>query len=411
MVKYIYIHLTKGQRTKIDLKDYVRVKQYQWVARKYKGKYYACVRVKNEFGKMEWLELSHFIINFDKSKLKQGLCVDHKNRDPLDNTSKNLRIVTIKINNLNRSPNENSKTGVNGISELKNYGYLVHWTENNEGKEEYFSWKRKNQILVFWEAYDFYWDTISNIPEYREAFCLDEPEESYGSSIDEDDYENKINPRLKNRNKLDSNSGENRIQLVDRTLRVRIMINGERISQCFNFDKNYKGDLLDQKHPLWQEALNFVNEMLEEQSKFKKNKKKKNKIGFKEKIYESSYQTNDIVNQKEENSIYSEISIGNNNNESGECSFGCKKQHTILDLLNNNNNSKIEKSNESGECSIVCKKQHTISDLLNNIYCECLTFEKSNESDEMSIDCESNHTIMDLIDDCHKKDEYRKNKK
>lgn len=287
MPKWIYIHLTHGQRTIIDIEDYPRVKKdYKWYARKSSNGYYTEAKFKNKYGNIETKRLSHLILNFDSTLPEsKGLVMDHKNRDPSDNRSRNLRIVTFQINALNRNPREDSKTGVVGIQEELN-AYIVDWRENGEHKRKYFTFFKRDKMIIFWMAYDFYFNTISNIEEYREALCFDEPEQSNGSPddyIDEDDYEYLINPRLKNRNEFLSESGHKNIRIQDRALRFYMTINGERIEEYFPFDKEYKGDLRDQTNKTWKEALTLYDEM------FKKKTESKNKKIKKKETYENEF--------------------------------------------------------------------------------------------------------------------------
>lgn len=319
MPRWIWIHLTKGKKTIIDIKDYFRVKQYKWRAQLSNGYYYACCNIIDKNGEIQKIYLAHFIINFDNNLPENtGLVVDHKNRNTLDNRSRNLRVVTFQINSLNQSPKEDSKTGVVGISEYKT-GYEVTWTENGERQRKYFSLVKKEKMDVFWSAYDFYYYTISDIKEYRQAFCFDEPENSDGSSIDEDDYEHKINPRIKNRNEIDNESGKNRIRIQGRLLRVRISINGERTNETFHFDKDYKGDLRDRSNQTWLDAIAYLNEMLEKKSKMKNKKIVPNKIKKNKDDSKILIKKNDKKDESDEMSIDEK----------------CNLEHTILDLLNN----------------------------------------------------------------------------
>ena len=317
MVRWIYIHLTRGRRTIIDIEDYPRVKQQcKWLARKKKNKYYAEGEIINKDGKKQQIYLSHFILNFDKDLPEsKGMVVDHKNRDPEDNRKRNLRVVTRQINAFNISPRENSKTGVVGIYEYQ-YGYSIKWSEDGETFMKYFPLGKNDKMTVFWEAYDFYFNTISNIELYRQAFCFDEPEQNNGTPddyIDEDDYEYIINPRMKNRNELENYSGHRNITIQGRLLRFQMTINGEYIEEYFHFDKEYKGDLRDQTNQTWINALAFFDEMLKKKKEIKKKKLKK---------------------EKYEDEFISEIYF-ENRNESVEMEIETEEEqkHNMMDLI------------------------------------------------------------------------------
>lgn len=63
-----------------------------------------------------WL-MHHLIVG----KPGKDRCVDHINRDKLDNRKKNLRIVTMRINTLNRGIQSNNKSGYRGVFYDKYY--------------------------------------------------------------------------------------------------------------------------------------------------------------------------------------------------------------------------------------------------------------------------------------------------
>ncbi|MGB8227279.1 MAG: HNH endonuclease [Sedimentisphaerales bacterium] len=76
------------------------------------------------------ITLSRYIMN-----AKEGDIVDHKNRNPLDNRRKNLRIVTSRQNNLNkRCKNTSGYIGV-CVRHSKGRNYCVGYFKGSNGKQ------------------------------------------------------------------------------------------------------------------------------------------------------------------------------------------------------------------------------------------------------------------------------------
>lgn len=79
----------------IDKEDIERISLYTWAVAKRHHGIYAQVNTKN---KPDEILLHRYII-----KPKDGLCVDHINRNTLDNRKSNLRVCTYSSNNNNLS--------------------------------------------------------------------------------------------------------------------------------------------------------------------------------------------------------------------------------------------------------------------------------------------------------------------
>lgn len=93
----------------VDDEDYDRVMAHKWtVYRSYKNRFYAHMKrgVKTVY-------LHRFITN-----APDGMVVDHKNGNGLDNRRGNLR-VTIQQNNVRNRPGSGSNTGFKGVSYSK----------------------------------------------------------------------------------------------------------------------------------------------------------------------------------------------------------------------------------------------------------------------------------------------------
>lgn len=93
--------LSDGGHTLVDDDVYELVNKWKW--RKNSQGYVRRSLPNGEF-------LHRYITNAPKGKL-----VDHINRNPLDNTKKNLRICTPSGNNVNMKVRKDSKSGVRGV--------------------------------------------------------------------------------------------------------------------------------------------------------------------------------------------------------------------------------------------------------------------------------------------------------
>lgn len=115
---YAYIVLCNNKKeevakAKIDVEDVEFVKAYKWcLDRRY-------VLTKSVNGKRQYLH--RFICEINGIlQAEDERIVDHKNRNPLDNTKENLRAATFSQNAMNRKIRSNNKSGKQG----------VHWAEN-----------------------------------------------------------------------------------------------------------------------------------------------------------------------------------------------------------------------------------------------------------------------------------------
>ncbi len=89
------IKLTMGQYTKVDPEDFDFLNQFKWQATRGKSSFYAG-RMITVNGRPRHCSMHRFIMN-----APEGMVVDHKNHDGLDNRKANLRISTIAQNNYN----------------------------------------------------------------------------------------------------------------------------------------------------------------------------------------------------------------------------------------------------------------------------------------------------------------------
>jgi len=95
--------------TKIDLVDVDRCRQYKWFLTK-NGYCRGYINGKQ-------ISLHSFIIGFKSNIYK---VIDHINRDRLDNTNENLRVVDYNMNAYNKGVQKNNTTGIVGVSRNRN---------------------------------------------------------------------------------------------------------------------------------------------------------------------------------------------------------------------------------------------------------------------------------------------------
>ncbi|WP_421921402.1 HNH endonuclease signature motif containing protein [Marinobacter salarius] len=65
---------------------------------------------------------SRLVYIYHYGDIPEGLVIDHKSGNTLDDRIQNLRAVTIQINNFNRQKSSNNKSGVTG----------VHWSQKKQ---------------------------------------------------------------------------------------------------------------------------------------------------------------------------------------------------------------------------------------------------------------------------------------
>lgn len=109
------IELTRGYKTLVDDDDFDLLNQWKWTAFVYKsdGRVRA-VRNKRYGSRKENKSMAILMHRFIISA-PDGLEVDHKNLNTLDNRKENLRLATKSQNNMNRPIRANNKTGYKGV--------------------------------------------------------------------------------------------------------------------------------------------------------------------------------------------------------------------------------------------------------------------------------------------------------
>ena len=106
---YTYgIPLTKGYVALIDKEDYDKVKNYGWhvTYNKHTNSFYAQTEINKKGIKMHRLILN----------ATEGLNIDHKDHNTLNNRKSNIRICTTSQNTINSKRRSDNNTGFKGVS-------------------------------------------------------------------------------------------------------------------------------------------------------------------------------------------------------------------------------------------------------------------------------------------------------
>lgn len=119
--------LIKDKKVTIDAENFEKIKKHRWYINK-DG--YACSHINN---KVVYLH----IFLFDKKD--DNKVIDHRNRNKLDNTKKNLKEVEENINLYNKNISKKNKSGYTGVRFIEQRGKY----------ESYISYKKKRIFLGY----------------------------------------------------------------------------------------------------------------------------------------------------------------------------------------------------------------------------------------------------------------------
>lgn len=103
-----YIKLTQGKYVAVDNEDYEKLAQHEWEAIKGHATFYAVRRSPRS----KCLIRMHRVV----TNAPQGLQVDHKNNNGLDNQKGNLRLCSCSQNKQNGKPHKNTSSKYKGVS-------------------------------------------------------------------------------------------------------------------------------------------------------------------------------------------------------------------------------------------------------------------------------------------------------
>ena len=142
------INLTQGYVALVSDKDYSRISQFKWYAKKSPNLVYAACSV-HVGRKCTTLRLHRFVLGITNPKIE----VDHRNGNGLDCQRRNLRIATKLQNGCNRNHNKNNTSGFKGVS----------WERFRSGNGK---WKAKISI----DGKDIYLGLFDNKQEAAKAY-------------------------------------------------------------------------------------------------------------------------------------------------------------------------------------------------------------------------------------------------
>jgi hypothetical protein len=107
---YRRIYLDEGKWTILDQEDYYRYAGFKWCVSGYKHKFYAIRGETSAPGEIKIVRLHRLIMN-----APDGVLVDHRNGDSLDNRRGNLRLATRSQNHYNRRKRNNTSSQFIGV--------------------------------------------------------------------------------------------------------------------------------------------------------------------------------------------------------------------------------------------------------------------------------------------------------
>ena len=120
---YINIPLSSGTFAIVDNNDYDWLSEFKWSAAVLRHTAYAYRSVRNDSGKRTTLLMHRAIFERHYGKIPEGLFVDHRDRNGINNRISNLRLCTHSQNMANGIKHKDAKTSLyKGVSFKLNQG-------------------------------------------------------------------------------------------------------------------------------------------------------------------------------------------------------------------------------------------------------------------------------------------------
>lgn len=120
------IKLTQGKVALVDDEDFEYLNQFNWYANKDRNTWYA-VRFTKKKGHGKRIAMHRVILN-----TPDGLTVDHKDHDGLNNQKYNLRNATYRQNQMNKTPSKTGTSKYLGVSISNGKQIMAQITINKE---------------------------------------------------------------------------------------------------------------------------------------------------------------------------------------------------------------------------------------------------------------------------------------
>jgi hypothetical protein len=109
------ILLNRGFAAKVDDCDYDELRLKKWFANNSGKNHYAYRATTNRYKRVTvWMH--RMVYELHHGAIPEGLCIDHINRDTLDNRLSNLRLVTHQQNMTNKGAVPGSRSGFKGVA-------------------------------------------------------------------------------------------------------------------------------------------------------------------------------------------------------------------------------------------------------------------------------------------------------
>ncbi len=132
------VHLPGGRYALVDQKDFYRVNGLDWIVKEDYGSIYAVHFLKIPGNNSKFISMHRFILN-----PPEGLLVDHKNCNGLDNRRDNLRPATRAQNSCNRAKRKGCSSKHKG----------VHFHKSRQGRKKWDAYINVNGKRIYLGSY------------------------------------------------------------------------------------------------------------------------------------------------------------------------------------------------------------------------------------------------------------------
>lgn len=99
----------------------------------------------------------------NKCTLTEEEFIDHINGNPSDNRVENLRVVSKTGNSRNHKIRKSNKSGITGVTLIRNEGWVAHWKEGSFRKSKYFGISKYGMDTAFKLACEYREEKIKEL--------------------------------------------------------------------------------------------------------------------------------------------------------------------------------------------------------------------------------------------------------